>query len=125
MWNTGEGDRAIADFTKAILLTPQDAEVYNNRGVAYGNIGESGRAIADFTKVIVLDPGHAGAYTNRGGMWLHLGEWEKATADFRTAKRMGVDIPAVFSFSYDSIEAFEVRHGAKVPRDLAALLSRD
>lgn len=123
-YHRGEIDRAIADYDRAILLNPEDADAYNSRGAAYGNTGEISRAIIAFTKAIVLNLWHAGAYSNRGGLWLYLGEWEKAKADFRTAKGMGVDIPTLFYSNYESVKDFEVKHGVKVPRDLAALLSR-
>jgi lipoprotein NlpI len=43
----GNFDRAIADFSEAIRLDPNYAEVYYLRGVTYGNKGDLDRAIAD------------------------------------------------------------------------------
>ena len=123
--NKGEFDAAIQDFNKAIDLNPEDAKAYNNRGVAYGNKGEFDAAIQDFNKAIDLNPEHANAYNNRGEAWLHLREWEKAKADLITAKDMENDIVASFHNDYESIEAFEVKRGVKVPEDIAALLRRD
>jgi Flp pilus assembly protein TadD len=30
----------LQDYDKAIELNPQDAETYNNRGIAYNNLGQ-------------------------------------------------------------------------------------
>ena len=123
--NKGEFDLAIQDFNKAIDLNPELAEAYNNRGVAYKDKGEFDLAIQDFNKAIDLNPENANAYNNRGEAWLHLREWEKAKADLITAKDMENDIVASFHNDYESIEAFEVKRGVKVPEDIAALLRRD
>ena len=123
--NKGEIDAAIQDYNKAIDLNPEYANAYNNRGVAYVNKGEIDAAIQDYTKAIDLDPEHANAYNNRGEAWLHLREWEKAKTDLITAKDMENDIVASFHNDYESIEAFEVKRGVKVPEDIAVLLRRD
>jgi Tfp pilus assembly protein PilF len=59
-------DRAIADFTKAIELNPQDPMAYDHRGDAYYRVHDYTRAIADFTKVIEINPGYANVYFNLG-----------------------------------------------------------
>jgi tetratricopeptide (TPR) repeat protein len=53
----GKYDEAIADYTKAISLDPNDATAYTNRGLAYESKGEVDRAIADYTKAIEINPG--------------------------------------------------------------------
>ena len=123
--NKGEIDAAIQDYNKAIDLNPEYVNAYNNRGIAYRNKGEIDAAIQDYTKAIDLNPEHADAYCNRGEAWLHLREWEKAKANLITAKDMEIDIVASFHNDYESIEAFEVKRGVKVPEDIAALLRRD
>jgi Flp pilus assembly protein TadD len=45
-----EFENAIADYTEAITLDPDDAEAFNNRGNAYIRIGETEKAEADFTE---------------------------------------------------------------------------
>ena len=84
-WKKSEYDRAIADYTEAIALDPNDAIAYSNRGVAYKKKGEVDRAIADHTTAIALDPDYAIAYFNRGVAYRKKGDKEQAIADFRTA----------------------------------------
>ena len=119
----GEVDRAIQDFNTVIELNPELAEAYTNRGTVYSIIGDFETAIEDFSTAIDLKPEDADAYTNRGEAWLHLSEWENAKADLITAKNMGVDIVDSFHIDYESVAAFEAKHGVQVPEDIAALLS--
>jgi len=81
----GEYDRAIANYTKAIALDPNDAYAYNNRGLAYRKKGEHGRAITDYDKAIALNPNYFFAYYNRGNAHKKKGDKEQAIADFRKA----------------------------------------
>lgn len=46
----GQYDKAIEDYNKAILLKPDLAEAYFNRGVAYQSKGQKNMAIADYKK---------------------------------------------------------------------------
>ena len=57
---------AIADYTEAIKLDPNDPDIFNNRGQAYDNKGEYDLAIADYTQSIRLDKDNPRAFFNRG-----------------------------------------------------------
>ena len=76
---------AIADFTKAIELNPNDVAAYNNRGVSKANLKDYYGAIADYTKAIELDPNNAMAYYNRGFVKNNLKDDYGAIADFTKA----------------------------------------
>ena len=106
-------------------MNPEDADAYNNRGLAYADKGEVDAAIRDHNKAIEVNPELAEAYYNRGMIWLCQAEWKKAKADLMTAKNKGVDIAAAFQNDYESVADFEAEHGVQVPEDIAALLSRD
>src|SRR5881296_2109704 len=73
-------DQAIAYYSEAIRLNPDELEAYHNRGVAYDVQGNYERAIADFSAVIQLHPKHARAFSNRGNAFLYLGDYKKAIA---------------------------------------------
>ena len=53
---------------------------------------------------------------------LHQQEWEKARTSLTSAANEGIDIPTVFSKSYQSVEGFEKKAGVKLPKDIAAML---
>ena len=46
----GDDVGAIADYTKAIELNPEDALAYYNRGIAKGNLDDMSGACADWIK---------------------------------------------------------------------------
>ena len=100
----GEVDRAIADYTKAIALDPNDATAYNNRGFAYYRKGESDRAIADYTKAIALEPKRARAYFSRGLAYKTRGDKEKAIADLRKA----LEIDPSYQYAKDGLKRLGV-----------------
>lgn len=54
--DTGQFDKAIADFNKAIELSPGESTAYYCRGLAFYKTGKFDQAIADFEKTIALDP---------------------------------------------------------------------
>jgi tetratricopeptide (TPR) repeat protein len=53
---SGEYEKAIACFCKAIELDPTDAYAYYGRGLAYSNLKEYERAIENYNKTIELIP---------------------------------------------------------------------
>ena len=57
-----ECDKAIADYTEAIAIDPNDKLVYLYRGNAWNDKGGYGKAIADYTKAIAIDPKSDTAY---------------------------------------------------------------
>jgi tetratricopeptide (TPR) repeat protein len=66
-------DRAIADFTKAIELDPQDPMAYDHRGGAYYRKGDYEHAIVDYLKVRKLNPHDANVFFNLGVSYKGLG----------------------------------------------------
>jgi tetratricopeptide (TPR) repeat protein len=77
-------EKAVADCTKAIELSPKDARLWNNRGEAYLTI-HLDQAIADFAKAIELDPKFKDAWHDRSGAHAVLGKWQRAAAEFAQA----------------------------------------
>jgi tetratricopeptide (TPR) repeat protein len=49
-------DRAIAEYTEAILIDPDNAFHYSSRGHVYRQNGDYDRAIADYAEAIRLEP---------------------------------------------------------------------
>ena len=83
--SNGDYDAAIADFTEAIRLQPNDHSNYSTRGNAYVNKGDYDRAIADYTQAIRLAPNNATYYGNRGNAYNRKGEYPQARADVNRA----------------------------------------
>jgi Tfp pilus assembly protein PilF len=85
---SGEYEKAIECFGKAIELDPNYVKAYNNRGNAYSDLMQYERAIEDYNKAIELDPNYVKAYNNRGNAYENLGCLERAKEDFEKAKEL-------------------------------------
>lgn len=84
----GDLDHALADFTKAVELDPNDATDYFNRGTVYKDKGDLDRALADYNRVIALNPDDGGAYRKRGVVYEAKGDFARAQADYKQADRL-------------------------------------
>jgi tetratricopeptide (TPR) repeat protein len=94
---TGDLDRAIDDFSRAIRIVPRFAPAYINRGNAYQAKGEFDLAIGDYTRAIALEPGSALAYNNRGLAKRGRGDLEAALADFDKAIEVSPDLAEAYN----------------------------
>ena len=81
----GDYKGAIADYTKAIRLGPDNARAYYSRGIAKGKLGQHFAAIADYDTAIQLKPDYANTYYKRGNAKFDLGQYLSAIADYDTA----------------------------------------
>jgi tetratricopeptide (TPR) repeat protein len=89
--NRLDQERAIADFNEAIRLTPNDADAYNDRGIAWEQIGEFDRALADFNEAILLAPqtGESAIfYASRGNALAEKSAFDRAIVDYNNAIRL-------------------------------------
>jgi tetratricopeptide (TPR) repeat protein len=89
--NKEDWDKAIADYTAALRINPNDVAAYVNRGNAYNNKGMYDQAIADCTAALRLDPNNAIAYYNRGTISHNKGMYDQAIADYNAALRLDPD----------------------------------
>lgn len=75
---------AIADINQAIILNPNEADHYYQRGVILGKLSDRQGAVRDFDDAILRNPNHARAYLQRAGMSFNLGG-----ADFQIVNSRG------------------------------------
>jgi tetratricopeptide (TPR) repeat protein len=110
VYNAGNYEAAIADYTTAIELDPSYAYAYNNRGSAYYRLGDYEEALADYNRAIQLEPS-AVRYTSRGLAYYSLGEYDSAIADYTTA--IGLDPNYAIAYhhrglAYRSLEEYNL-----------------
>ena len=78
LYEAGEYEKAVAEYTKAIELDPKLASAYYNRGLAYFKMRQYDSALADFNKAIELDPRSSTAWVGRGIALEGLGKYKEA-----------------------------------------------
>jgi tetratricopeptide (TPR) repeat protein len=83
----GDYDRAISDYTEAILLNPQDAEAYFWRAYVHSQNGDNDAAIIDYTERIRLNEDYE-SYRNRGFAHSQNGDNDAAISDYTEAIRL-------------------------------------
>lgn len=85
----GEYMRALENFQYAIILTPQNARLYNYTGLTCIFLKDYQQALQACNQALVLVPDMDRAYTNRGKAYLGLDDLQRARADF--AKAVEID----------------------------------
>jgi tetratricopeptide (TPR) repeat protein len=96
---------ALADFNKAIELTPDFASGYFSRGSLKYRMGDKVGALADYDKAIALrlkrvsaakNPRLAGVYNSRGNLERAKGDLSSASADFDEALEIKPDFVGAY-----------------------------
>lgn len=82
---------ATEDYTAAIEMAPENAELYSNRGVALIHNGDKKAAMADFDKAIQLAPETARPYMLRGMLKNTLKNYPAAVVDLEKARSISPD----------------------------------
>jgi tetratricopeptide (TPR) repeat protein len=78
--------KGIEAYGKAMELKPDDADFYNNRGLAYAKAKKFDEAQADLEKAAQLNPPNAGRYFyNLGAILVNTGNVEPAGVAFKKA----------------------------------------
>lgn len=88
---------AIADYTKAIGIDPDDAVIYLIRGKAKHELKDYQGAIADYTKAIEIKSDFAGAHFNRGITKASLKDYQGAIDDWTKAIEIKPDLFPAYS----------------------------
>jgi serine/threonine protein kinase len=92
-FNAGKYREAVIAYDEVLVLDPEDATTYNNRGLAYQSLEEYEKALADFNYAIKLNSRFVAAYYNRAHTNYDLMEYEKATADFNSVLALDPNLP--------------------------------
>ncbi len=80
-----EYDKAIIDFSEAILINPKNPYAFDNRGDAWREKGNFDRALADYNEALSIDPAFTSALLNRGITYEQQGDKTRARQDYEAA----------------------------------------
>jgi tetratricopeptide (TPR) repeat protein len=90
---SGENDKALDLFTKAIEAAPKDAQRYVYRGSLYSKKGDVAKAIVDFKKAIELNPKDPEPFGQRGLIFGQMGLYLQAVADLTECLQLSPEGP--------------------------------
>src|ERR1700682_1428715 len=83
--NSGDYDRAIADYTQAIRLAGTDPVGYYNRGIAFQRKKDYASSIQDYPEALRLKPGYLEVLVARGNAY---DDHDRAIQDYTQAIRL-------------------------------------
>jgi protein O-mannosyl-transferase len=96
--NTGDSEKAVAQYREALRLRPDYAQAHNNLGVWYEDRGELDGAIAHYQEAIRLTRNYAVAQNNLGSALGKMpGRLNEAVEHFREALREQPDFAEAHS----------------------------
>src|SRR5437762_4897113 len=118
----GSFAKAVADYSMALVLSPNEARLWNARCWTRAIAGTRLElALADCNHAIGLKPALAQAFSSRGLVYLRLNELQKSLRDFNQAVRLWPR----FSAALYGRALVEGRLGqrTRADRDIAAALA--
>jgi tetratricopeptide (TPR) repeat protein len=85
--STKRYQEALLAYEQAIQLDPNDAVLYNGKGLALSNLNRYGEALIAYEQAIRLNPDSVNAYFNKGNILDELERYEEALAAYEQAIR--------------------------------------
>lgn len=82
---SGENEAAIALYTDALIETPNDPDIYSDRGVAYLHLKNRVECMSDLNYALQLQPEYSFRYSARAYAKDFFGETEEAIMDYEIA----------------------------------------
>jgi hypothetical protein len=76
---------AIKYFSSAVILKPDYAEAYSNRGSILNELKQFTAALIDFDRALILNPNLAEVYLNRGNVFKEIRRFDEALASYTRA----------------------------------------
>ncbi len=83
--SAGRYDHAVAEYRRAVELSPGYAKAYNNMGISLGRLGRTDEALAAYAHAAELDPQLASSRNNIGTLFMSRGDLVEAAGWFREA----------------------------------------
>jgi len=105
-YDSGEYEKAIEAYKRAIELNPDAEESYYHLGMAYSSLGRYKEAVKAYDRAIRIKKDYAAAHYNLGHAYSNLNQYDKAIRAFRQAIQYEPDnVEAYFALGnayYDS-----------------------
>lgn len=82
---SGQFDKAIAEFEAVLKIEPERVSALTNLGVAYYNVGRLDDAIAQYQKALEIGPDDADIHSNMAAAYVQKNDLASALAEYQKA----------------------------------------
>jgi len=103
----GDYEEAVADFTRALQLSPDETYIYADRAWSYFELANYQAAIRDFTAFLEYDPSSLETYHGKGDAQVNIGDFEGAVETFTAALALDQDNTATLQRLGDALYELE------------------
>jgi predicted O-linked N-acetylglucosamine transferase (SPINDLY family) len=93
LYRAGRFEDALTSLDSALALSPDRAELWNNRGTVLAALGRLDEACVSFGRALNLRPDLTSAFGNRANSLLALGRHEDAARDYERVLAVHPDMP--------------------------------
>ena len=83
--SSGEFDKAIASWEKALKINPNLSEAWHNRGSALGRLGKYKEAVESFQRALAIEPRNYQAWNDRAHALYQMQQWSEAVNSWDNA----------------------------------------
>lgn len=84
--------QAIDDINKAVEMSPEDVELWVEKGSVHVRVGQTDEAVTALNKAISMDPKNGAAYRMLGYCQVQQKKEKEACANFAKAKELGDEV---------------------------------
>lgn len=78
---------AISDYSQSLEIESENANAYNDRGLAFFNSGDVAAAVQDYSHALRINSEEPAYYFNRGFARLEIGDYQGSIQDFTATLR--------------------------------------
>ena len=90
-------NQALEYSSDALLLSPNTADVWNERAQIYTSMGDFEQAEEVYRQSLALDDGYANTYVSLAGLYTAQQEWEKAAENYQKALELNPKSAEIYS----------------------------
>ena len=123
-WELAEKGRfedAVPEWRRALEMSPGDARVHMNLGLALAASGKAEEGIAEYRKALEIDPENPEIHLNLGVAWAGAGNLDEAVKAYGQALRLDPEYAEAGRFP-DAVETARKAHAAAQAANQPALL---
>jgi tetratricopeptide (TPR) repeat protein len=88
-FQSGQSEKALADYNRALELDPELDGGYNNRANYYASVGQLAEALSDYEKALDLNPGNIRTWINQAITFRELGLYDLTLENLDMALILG------------------------------------